>query len=74
VIKWKIKIDAMYVDIIYFTHINQMTMNVVSVGGNMYKGTRQTTLDEFGFEFYGVPKEIIWSARELLRIKVKEEE
>ncbi len=40
----------MYVDIIYLTHINQMTMNVVSVGGNMY---RQTTLDEFGFEFYG---------------------
>jgi hypothetical protein len=50
-------------------------MNVVSVGGNMYKGTRQTTLDEFGFEFYGVPKEIIWSVRELLSgIKIKEEE
>ena len=47
-------------------------MNVVSVGGNMY---RQTTLEEFGFKFYGAPKEIIWSVREILRgIKVKEEE
>ena len=29
-------------------------MNVVSVGGNMY---RQTTLEEFGFKFYENSKE-----------------
>jgi len=36
---------------------------------------RQTTLDEFGFEFFEVPKEIVWRVRELLRLtNVKEEE
>jgi len=71
------KIYAMYVDIICLLTGKLIDPNAVIVEEFKMNKYRQTTLDEFGFEFYEVPKEIVWRVRELLRFystNVKEEE